>query len=273
MLSVGGRATAHAKRPWRGLRDLVDVGGGPEAAGGVSTHRKMMKTAAGMAHDGGLDRGRPRPRAGVGVHPPHPQKRPGADEVPGQTAQGHQVGRPGARDLPAHRGALRQGTAQAAPPGPARPHGTRGREAPAAQVRARGKEKAAVTDGLVVSTRARFGFTAAPGTTDDARICGHHSGPAIRVRGPPLHRPGPRRHREPTSADRGTTATPGCTSAPTTHVRTARAWNSPTWSRSRSICRPCSRTAVRRRWARPRCRPSWGQESVDMASSSEWLGE
>ncbi|MEV5982586.1 XRE family transcriptional regulator [Streptomyces sp. NPDC052114] len=38
------------------------------------------------------------------------------------------------------------------------------------QVRARARKKAASTDGLVVSTRARFGFTAAPGTTDDARI-------------------------------------------------------------------------------------------------------
>ncbi|MBL1087632.1 XRE family transcriptional regulator [Streptomyces actinomycinicus] len=38
------------------------------------------------------------------------------------------------------------------------------------QVRARARQKAASTDGLVVSTRARFGFTAAPGTTDDARI-------------------------------------------------------------------------------------------------------
>jgi len=38
------------------------------------------------------------------------------------------------------------------------------------QVRARAKKKAASTDGLVVSTRARFGFTAAPGTTDDARV-------------------------------------------------------------------------------------------------------
>jgi hypothetical protein len=32
------------------------------------------------------------------------------------------------------------------------------------------KKRAASTGGLVVSTRARFGFTAAPGTTDDARI-------------------------------------------------------------------------------------------------------
>jgi hypothetical protein len=38
------------------------------------------------------------------------------------------------------------------------------------QIRAKAKKKAASTDGLVVSTRARFGFTAAPGTTDDARI-------------------------------------------------------------------------------------------------------
>lgn len=38
------------------------------------------------------------------------------------------------------------------------------------QVRARAKQKAVSTDGLVFATRARFGFTAAPGTTDDARI-------------------------------------------------------------------------------------------------------
>ncbi|MFI1607624.1 telomere-protecting terminal protein Tpg [Streptomyces griseofuscus] len=38
------------------------------------------------------------------------------------------------------------------------------------QVRAKARKKAASTDGLVVSTRARFGFTAEPGTTDDARI-------------------------------------------------------------------------------------------------------
>ncbi|MGW3360784.1 telomere-protecting terminal protein Tpg [Streptomyces bungoensis] len=38
------------------------------------------------------------------------------------------------------------------------------------QVRARAKRAAATTEGLVVDTRARFGFTAAPGTTDDARL-------------------------------------------------------------------------------------------------------
>jgi transcriptional regulator with XRE-family HTH domain len=38
------------------------------------------------------------------------------------------------------------------------------------QIRAKAKKKAASTDGIVVSTRARFGFTAAPGSTDDARV-------------------------------------------------------------------------------------------------------
>ena len=37
-------------------------------------------------------------------------------------------------------------------------------------MRAKARKKAATTDGLVVSTRARFGFEAAAGTTDDARI-------------------------------------------------------------------------------------------------------
>jgi hypothetical protein len=38
------------------------------------------------------------------------------------------------------------------------------------QVRAQARRRAVSTDGLIVSTRARFGFSAAPGTTDDARI-------------------------------------------------------------------------------------------------------
>ncbi|WP_406349804.1 telomere-protecting terminal protein Tpg [Streptomyces sp. NBC_00658] len=38
------------------------------------------------------------------------------------------------------------------------------------RVRERAKKKAATTNGIVIETRARFGFTAAPGTTDDARI-------------------------------------------------------------------------------------------------------
>ncbi|MET9878615.1 XRE family transcriptional regulator [Actinacidiphila glaucinigra] len=38
------------------------------------------------------------------------------------------------------------------------------------QIRARAKQAAATTGGIVIDTRARFGFTAAPGSTDDARI-------------------------------------------------------------------------------------------------------
>ncbi|MEE1797275.1 XRE family transcriptional regulator [Streptomyces sp. JV176] len=38
------------------------------------------------------------------------------------------------------------------------------------QIKAKARKKASSTDGIVVSSRARFGFTAAPGTTDDARV-------------------------------------------------------------------------------------------------------
>lgn len=38
------------------------------------------------------------------------------------------------------------------------------------RVRERAKRQAATTTGLVIDTRARFGYTAAPGTTDDARV-------------------------------------------------------------------------------------------------------
>ncbi|ROQ23587.1 hypothetical protein EDD98_7534 [Streptomyces sp. PanSC19] len=37
------------------------------------------------------------------------------------------------------------------------------------QVRARARKTAATTGGIMIDTRARFGFTAAPGTTDDPR--------------------------------------------------------------------------------------------------------
>ncbi|WP_329453617.1 XRE family transcriptional regulator (plasmid) [Streptomyces sp. NBC_01724] len=37
------------------------------------------------------------------------------------------------------------------------------------QIRAKAKKAAATTGGIVIDTRARFGYTAAPGTTDDAR--------------------------------------------------------------------------------------------------------
>ncbi|MFJ4519163.1 telomere-protecting terminal protein Tpg [Streptomyces sp. NPDC088816] len=38
------------------------------------------------------------------------------------------------------------------------------------RIRERARRQAATSTGLIVDTRARFGFTAAPGTTDDARI-------------------------------------------------------------------------------------------------------
>lgn len=38
------------------------------------------------------------------------------------------------------------------------------------RIRAQARKQAATSTGLVVDTRARLGFTAAPGTTDDARI-------------------------------------------------------------------------------------------------------
>ncbi|GHF55573.1 hypothetical protein GCM10010218_41390 [Streptomyces mashuensis] len=38
------------------------------------------------------------------------------------------------------------------------------------KVRERARKHAATTGGIVIETRARFGFTAAPGSTDDARV-------------------------------------------------------------------------------------------------------
>ncbi|MGY4920413.1 telomere-protecting terminal protein Tpg [Streptomyces sp. 900116325] len=38
------------------------------------------------------------------------------------------------------------------------------------QIRAKAKKTATTTGGIVIDTRARFGYTAAPGSTDDARL-------------------------------------------------------------------------------------------------------
>ncbi|MFI8003585.1 telomere-protecting terminal protein Tpg [Streptomyces sp. NPDC086010] len=38
------------------------------------------------------------------------------------------------------------------------------------QIRAQARQRAATTDGIIIDTRARFGYTAAPGSTDDARL-------------------------------------------------------------------------------------------------------
>ncbi|MEV7595614.1 hypothetical protein AB0O42_35660 [Streptomyces sp. NPDC089922] len=57
-------------------------------------------------------------------------------------------------------------------------------------VRKRARDRVAQLTGLTIETRARFGFTAAPGTTDDGRMRRLTQHPA-RVRGRAL--PGPRR--------------------------------------------------------------------------------
>ncbi|MEU0969240.1 XRE family transcriptional regulator [Streptomyces sp. NPDC005917] len=38
------------------------------------------------------------------------------------------------------------------------------------QIRAKARQTAATTQGIMIDTRARFGYTAAPGSTDDARL-------------------------------------------------------------------------------------------------------
>ncbi|CAK7288437.1 hypothetical protein SGPA1_70026 [Streptomyces misionensis JCM 4497] len=117
-LARDGQAPGHSDRPVGG----ADVRGARRGRQHRQPDQDRPERRRRGVGRGGLARGQPGPRAGGGVHPPHPAKRPGADEVPGQAAQGHQGHRTGARDLPAHGGAVRLGQAQAAPPGPARPH-------------------------------------------------------------------------------------------------------------------------------------------------------
>jgi hypothetical protein len=69
------------------------------------------------------------------------------------------------------------------------------------RVRERVKKQAAMSTGIVIETRARFGFTAAPGSTDDGRIrriTQHLSTPTRRP--PAVHRRA-RVRRPPTPAD------------------------------------------------------------------------
>nr|BFD87076.1 hypothetical protein StreXyl84_64770 [Streptomyces sp. Xyl84] len=71
------------------------------------------------------------------------------------------------------------------------------------QVRAKARRKAASTERLVVSTRARFGFTVEAGHHRRRLEPRHHPGPAARVRRPAVHRPRAGRHRAAAPADRG----------------------------------------------------------------------
>ncbi|MFF0777988.1 telomere-protecting terminal protein Tpg [Streptomyces sp. NPDC003720] len=54
------------------------------------------------------------------------------------------------------------------------------------QVRARARRTAATSTGIVVDTRARFGYPAAPGSTDDARLRHLALAPASAAGRPPL---------------------------------------------------------------------------------------
>ena len=79
--------------------------------------------------------------------------------------------RPDAAGLPAHRGAVREGPDQEAPPGPRRPHGARGRRRGGSRRSGRrpGRRRRPPA-AIVIDTRARLGYTAPIGTTDQDRI-------------------------------------------------------------------------------------------------------
>lgn len=104
------------------------------------------------------------------------------------------------------------------------------------QIRAKARKKAAATDGLV-STRARFGFTAAADTTDDARLrniaqAGRPSGRTACT--PPASKAPP----NSSSSASPPRASRRCTSAPATPEPPASARSSPTWSGSPSSSSP-----------------------------------
>lgn len=115
-------------------------------------------------------RGRPGRRGTEGVHPTGAQERGRADAVPGQAAQGHQGRRPDAADLPAHRGAVREGPDQKAPPDLAARLEAEVKRRWQPQIRAKARQKAATIGGIVIDTRARIGYTASIGTTDQDRL-------------------------------------------------------------------------------------------------------
>ncbi|WP_434098578.1 telomere-protecting terminal protein Tpg [Streptomyces mirabilis] len=58
------------------------------------------------------------------------------------------------------------------------------------QIRARARQQAATTGGIVIDTRARIGYTAPIGTTDEDRLRHPDCRTAAPLRRPPLRRPG-----------------------------------------------------------------------------------
>ncbi len=70
------------------------------------------------------------------------------------------------------------------------------------QIRAQARQKAATTGSIVIDTRARIGYTAPIGTTDEDRHRHLTRRAAAPLRRPPLRSPGSRRHRPAAPADR-----------------------------------------------------------------------
>ena len=241
-----GQARGHPERP-------VGRGGPRGVTARSSTSPGTSRTAPSPArttesrHDDEHVRGRPGQRGAEGVHPPAPEGGPrrcgtwsSSSRAPGRS--------PDARHLPAHRRAVREGPDQEAPRRPRRAPGARGAKRWQPQIRAKAGKKAATTGGIVIDTRARFGYTAA------ARVDGPgpHPAPDLalppRLRRPPLRRPG--RPAPPSSSSRRSRPKHSrrCTSRTAAAARTAWWWGSPTSSTSTSTSErggaPSARSAV-----------------------------
>ena len=96
-----------------------------------------------------------------------------ADAVPGQGGARVHPGRGATGSAITQRTVERylKGTLKQPPQGPRRPPGARGPpRLAAAGPRSGRRSRPPRPTGIVIETRARFGFTAAPGTTDDGRI-------------------------------------------------------------------------------------------------------
>ncbi|MGW3177114.1 telomere-protecting terminal protein Tpg [Streptomyces sp. NPDC001153] len=136
---------------------------------GHSARRRTPPRHRGVAGDECV-RGRPGRRGAEGVHPPGVQERARADALPCQAAQEHQGGRPDAAHLPAHRRTVRQRPDRKARPDLAARLANEVKKRWQPQIRAQARQKGATTGGIVIDTRARIGYTAPIGTTDEDRL-------------------------------------------------------------------------------------------------------
>lgn len=105
------------------------------------------------------------------------------------------------------------------------------------QIRAKAKQQA-TTGSIVVDTRARFGYTAAPGTTDDSRL--RHLTvalpPAFAARLFEAQEQGASEQQLRDIAAEGLRRSTSRTGAA---ARSSCWWSTPTWSTSTSTCSPC----------------------------------